>query len=427
MLYKRLRVFNRTIMMITFFLGSLAIAWTEQPLSIAVAGPSFRFTATADSRSERTNFRNVLSQIMAQVGDEGVFHISCGDIDPLQDNYDDLVNQFGHDIVWFPVVGNHEAETPEDMSWIRAHYSSLPWIVNPGPTGCENTSYSFDCLNAHFIVINEYYDGHNDTGTDGDVVDVLYDWLAADLAATTKPAIFVFGHEPAYPFNRHVGDSLDEHQANRDRFWNLLEEPVIAYLCGHSHYYTKYRHEDQGVWQIDLGNAGNTDGDLLSFLDVTIDESQVRFDIWRGTTGPYSLTDSWTVDIGLPRVSTTISCAVVEHTIAEGDSVTISGSINPPLSGEAVTLTYKKPDGTTYSKAVITGSDGYYVEVNRPDVAGTWEVVASWVADEKHSARTLISFRVAPAFPWALLIGGIGGAVTIIVVIVVLKRRRPAA
>lgn len=410
-------------MAITFLLGSLTIIWIVQPFSVAVADPNFRFTATADSRDKRANFQNVLEQIMVQVGDEGVFHISCGDIDPLQDNHDDLVNEIGSDIVWFPVVGNHEAETPEDMSWIRARYSSLPWIVNTGPPGCENTTYSFDYQNVHFVVINEYYDGHNDTATDGNVVDVLYDWLAADLADTSKPAIFVFGHEPAFPFNRHVGDSLDQYQSNRDRFWELLEgEPVIAYICGHTHYYTKYQ---QDVWQIDLGNAGNTNGDLFTFLDVSIDESQVRFDIWRGTTGPFSLTDSWTVDIGLPRVSTTISCSVEKSAIAQGDPVTISGSISPSLSGETVNLTYKRPDTTTYSRTVITSSDGSYIDVYVPDATGTWEVLANWVADQKHSAKTLISFQVGPAFPWALFIGGIVlAAIIMIILIVMLKRRR---
>lgn len=175
-----------------------------------------------------------------------------------------------------------------------------------------------------------------------------------------------------------------------------------------------------------MGNAGNTDGDLLSFLDVAIDESSVRFDIWRGTDGPYSLADSWTVDIGPPRVSMTISCTVMEYAITEGNPVTVSGSISPPLSGETVSLTYKRPDGTTYDRTVLTGSDGSYVDVNVPDDTGTWEVAANWVADDKHNAGTLTSFRVAPGFQWTLVIGGIiYGAVIIVVVIAVLIRRRP--
>ena len=125
-------------------------------------------------------------------------------------------------------------------------------------------------------------------------------------------------------------------------------------------------------------------------------------------------------------MSTTISCSVEGREIAQGDSVTISGSITPPLSGEIINLTYKRPDATTYSRAFITGSDGSYFDVNIPDAKGTWEVAASWVADEKHSAKTLISFQVGPAFPWALLIGGIVVAVIIMFTLfVMLKRRRP--
>ena len=75
--------------------------------SAAAWAASFRFTATADSRSQRTDFQHVLSQITAQVGGEGVFHVSCGDIDPAADNYADLGAEFGSGVVWYPVVGNH--------------------------------------------------------------------------------------------------------------------------------------------------------------------------------------------------------------------------------------------------------------------------------------------------------------------------------
>jgi len=59
-----------------------------------VAAESFRFTVTADSRSVRANFQHLLSEMVTLVGDEGVFHISAGDEDPLNDNYLDLVAVF---------------------------------------------------------------------------------------------------------------------------------------------------------------------------------------------------------------------------------------------------------------------------------------------------------------------------------------------
>ena len=113
-----------------------------------------------------------------------------------------------------------------------------PDIVNIGPSGCPETTYSFDYDNAHFVVVNEYCDNDGDDVTDGDIPDHLYNWLANDLATTAKEHIFVFGHEPAYPQPdadngraRHMDDSLNAHPANRDRFWNLLKNAgVVAYL-----------------------------------------------------------------------------------------------------------------------------------------------------------------------------------------------------
>ena len=112
--------------------------------------------------------------------------------------------------------------------------------------------YSFDRDSAHFVVLNEYYDGRGAKGSPGDITDATMAWLKADLEANRKKAVFVFGHEPAFPEHRHVGDSLDQFPAHRDAFWTLLaEHRVSAFLVGHTHYYSRLLR--QGVWQIDAG------------------------------------------------------------------------------------------------------------------------------------------------------------------------------
>jgi hypothetical protein len=153
------------------------------------------------------------------------------------------------------------------MSWLRNYNSggdSLPNVVNIGPPGSVETTYSFDYGSVHFVVINEYYDGSSDVGSDGDVVDALHDWLVNDLTANQKPITFVVGHEPAYPQPdeengrlRHENDSLYKYPVNRDRFWNtLIDYGVLAYLCGHTHNYSVVNIND--VWQIDVGHARGT-------------------------------------------------------------------------------------------------------------------------------------------------------------------------
>jgi hypothetical protein len=224
------------------------------------------FSATADMRDftgdSKGYFRGVCERIAA--GGAGSFMISPGDIDPPDDVYDTVRTYIGADYIWYPVVGNHEAETPSDMQWLRAFNSggnTLPNVVRAGPTGCVETTYSFDYGDAHFIVINEYFDGASDVGTDGDVVPAQRTWLENDLISNMKPVVFVIGHEPAYPLPdeengrlRHENDSLNKYAANRDAFWALLNNyDVEAYICGHTHNYSTQVFD--GVWQIDVGHA----------------------------------------------------------------------------------------------------------------------------------------------------------------------------
>jgi hypothetical protein len=207
-------------------------------------------------------FRGVCEHLAA--GGPGDFMISAGDLDPDLGVYSLITEHIGPAYTWYPVVGNHDAETPEDMVWLRNYNSggtALPNIVNSGPAGSGETMYSFDYENAHFVVLNVYYDGVSDTGTDGDITDATHSWLVSDLTANTLPVVFVIGHEPAFPQPdvesgrvRHVGDSLDQYPANRDRFWDTLGDyGVTGYICGHNHNHSIV--EIDGVWQIDDGHA----------------------------------------------------------------------------------------------------------------------------------------------------------------------------
>lgn len=273
--------------------------------------PSFAFAVAADiriyagpGRYDSPRFFRGACEAIAALG-EIAFMVSPGDIDPPAGVLWTLTTTLGTDFRWYPAVGNHEVETPEDMNWLRS-YDYGP--VNPGPSGCPTTTYSFDYENAHFVVLNVYCDVHGDTVTDGDIPDHLYTWLAADLAATTKPHIFVFGHEPAFPQPdaltgrvRHLGGSLDAHPTRRDRFWKLLRERgVRAYICGHTHNYSAVQVE--GVWQLDAGHArgmGDT-GAPSTFLIIRVDGPTVTFEAYRDDMrgGPYRLVERGTLSAG---------------------------------------------------------------------------------------------------------------------------------
>jgi hypothetical protein len=228
--------------------------------------------------------------------------VSPGDIDPTTDVMWTITQTMGITYTWYPVVGNHELPgsgtepySGANMDWLRA-YDYGP--VNPGPSGCPETTYSFDHGNSHFVMLNEYCDTGGDTITDGDIPDHLYNWLVNDLNNTDKTHVFVFGHEPAYPQpdadngrERHMADSLNLYPTNRDRFWSLLESKgVTAYICGHTHNYSAVKID--GVWQLDAGHArgiGDT-GARSTFLFVRVDGPAVTFEAYRDDAGggPYT-------------------------------------------------------------------------------------------------------------------------------------------
>jgi len=233
------------------------------------------FSVAADARyfcGDTINwFRHVCERI--KIGGQSNFMISPGDMDPSEKVYNTIQTYIGSDYTWYPVVGNHETEIEpnetesQDMIWLRnfnRNGNTLPNIVNTGPPGCIETTYSFNYGNVHFVVLNEYCNEISDTATGGDISDSLYNWLVDDLTANKKPIVLVFGHEPAYPQPdeengrlRHEYDSLNQYPENRDRFWNVLVTfGVKAYICGHTHNYSSVNFE--GVWQIDAGHARGT-------------------------------------------------------------------------------------------------------------------------------------------------------------------------
>jgi len=274
-------------------------------------GEGFAFMVTADMRyyagpgqyDTAHYFRGVVEAIAALGG--GAFMVTPGDEDPPDGVLWTITQVLGEDYTWYPVVGNHElpGEGQEDY-----HGANLDWLnsydygsVNVGPKGCPATTYSFDYGTAHFVMVDEYCDSAGQAVTTGDVPDHLYEWLENDLNGTAQEYIFVFGHEPAYPQPdadngrvRHVGDSLDQHPQNRDRFWGLLRDKgVAAYICGHTHNYSVV--EVDGVWQVDVGHArglGDT-GARSTFVVIRVADGMVTYETYRDDAngGPYVQVD----------------------------------------------------------------------------------------------------------------------------------------
>jgi hypothetical protein len=255
---------------------------------------SFTFVLACDMRGytgdNLDHFRGACEAIAQMENIE--FMISPGDIDPPDAVYSTIQKYIGTDMPWYPVVGNHEIESSIDMQWLREYNkdgNTLPNIVNTGPAITQETTYSFDFKNTHFVILNQYATGSCDDCTNGDVPDFLYNWLKDDLSKTDKENILVVGHEPAYPFPdienqrfRHTDDCLNQNPENRDRFVDLLQEyNVRAYLVGHTHNYSIVK--VNSLWHIDAGHARGI-GDMgarSAFVIINVRGDQIGYETYR--------------------------------------------------------------------------------------------------------------------------------------------------
>ncbi len=254
-------VVHLTVLTLVLMAGGLGAEAAESPdgeLVFIVAADMRNFAADGVWSKNFSGACEAVKKVGA-----GSFMVSPGDldVDPPSAVRDMVSTVLGDDYPWYPILGNHDPESPSTMKYLREYSQSVPNVVNRGPKGCEATTYSFDWSNVHFVVLNQYFDGVKDWGVEGDVVPDLLEWLEADLAANTKDRVFVLGHEPLIVMPdmdngriRHQGNSLDEHPENMFQFLKLLKEyEVVAYICGHTHN-TSYSNIN-GVWQLDAGHA----------------------------------------------------------------------------------------------------------------------------------------------------------------------------
>mgnify|MGYP002347041877 CR=1 FL=1 len=292
----------------------------QNPIPIEDPTTRFTFAVTADMHTftgpGAYNTPSYFRGAVEAIADAGptAFMVSPGDMAPSATEWT-IRRYLGESYLWYPVVGNHDAE--DYRPWFQAYDydpngNLPPNLVNTGPAGCEKTTFSFDYGNAHFVVLDEFCNRAN-----GTISNLTYNWLYADLEATTKQHIFVFGHEPAYPQpdadngrERHMDNSLNKDPLKRDLFWALLQEyNVVAYICGHTHTYSAI--EIGGFWQLTTGHSqGKGDPNARStFLLVHVNRERVTFEAYRDDAlgGPYASMHKGV----LATPQTTVSLAMV--------------------------------------------------------------------------------------------------------------------
>jgi outer membrane protein assembly factor BamB len=94
------------------------------------------------------------------------------------------------------------------------------------------------------------------------------------------------------------------------------------------------------------------------------------------------------VDASFPIITTSIDANLNNDTVslANAESVTVTGQLEPGIPNAPITVTFVKPDGTTIDRAVTTNEKGAFTISYTPDTAGNWTVTARYNGTE-HPSR----------------------------------------
>lgn len=218
---------------------------------------AFMFTAWADNRpydsANRERFLWVISEMNTILRTDYAFHVVPGD-------YDDDAGSY---------------QETNDCLQLYADVKTSHWIAgNHDTADLGMANYVVNQENVRLVFVNEYRCHDTVTGCDcsaGRICAHTLAWIERQLI-DAPPFVFVVGHEPAYPQNRHEDDSLNYFEDDRNAFWQLLNDRgVLAYICGHTHVYSAHTEPgyDGPTVQIDVGNAGNppfTESDPQTFV-----------------------------------------------------------------------------------------------------------------------------------------------------------------
>jgi hypothetical protein len=182
-------------------------------------------------------------------------------------------------VLW-PAPGNHEFGKSDSSTQSGPYYDSftLPSAGEAGglASGTE-AYYSFDYGNVHFVALDSHdtdrsapADPVNDVCAPGEG-GAMYQWLCADLAATSQDFVIAYWHHPPYSKGSHNSDGSGRMEDMRKRFVPVLEDyGVDLQLTGHSHsyersilldgHYERSSHYDPALHAVDPGN-GDPGGD----------------------------------------------------------------------------------------------------------------------------------------------------------------------
>ncbi|MHC4203816.1 MAG: metallophosphoesterase family protein [Planctomycetota bacterium] len=248
-----------------------------------LAQEPWKFIVTCDSRGSDNGIQPIiLGELVNEILDQGVdFVLFPGDlvsgyayigpegfegelwtwVNKMQPVYDAgigvYVSRGNHELMdtWSRSIWpNVDPDDNHTTRWLNVFGNDLyPELMLPdnGPESEKYMTYAVTHKNAFIISLDHYAGINHET-----IHMVNQEWLDAQLAANTKPHIFIAGHETA--FRAMHTDGLDNRPAERDAFWaSIRNAGGRTYFAGHDHFYDHARIDD---------GDGNPDNDIHQYI-----------------------------------------------------------------------------------------------------------------------------------------------------------------
>ena len=209
-------------------------------------------------------------------------------------------------------------------------------------------------------------DSLSNSGEEDNVSTLTVTKISSSITSSVSPTILIQGEEVT------VTGSLNPHLADKTITLTFTRPDSSTFtrtvITNSENYTDLYTPDMVGTWSV----SANWEG-------------------YNSIVGAASVPISFTV---LKR-SSSITCSIFASVLPFGSSISVSGAITPPINDTTLTLTYIRPDSSTFTRTVTTNPGGY-TDTYTPDVEGSWSVVASWNGDAIHdnSSSSLKSFTV---------------------------------
>jgi len=160
-------------------------------------------------------------------------------------------------------------------------------------------------------------------------------------------------------------------------------------------------------WEVIATVASGADGTYSYVWTLPIGTHALRASC--GSDANHAGAVSMAATLIVTKAQSAITCVVSDQRIALGESITISGTLNPNLQGATIYLTFTRPLGQTIPATAETGADGSYAFEFIPEEDGNWMVSARWPGDENYFESTSPSadFYVERPFPTLYVLLGL--------------------